>query len=376
MMLLDSYNFRAKVSDFPEYYTAAWMVVHGEGSGLYDLGIFAARQFQLFPEMAERTVGFYLVPQAVLFVLPFCAVPKETGYIVWLVLSICALAGACYLLYRLLSLSPRFGLMLWSIVAVSGPAYEALRLGQISPILLLSYSASLSLIRGNRPLLAALTLLPLMAKPQLLIPACSILLGGKKYRLLAYLFVFFVVLTVVSFFLVGEQGCFNYFQHIQGNIIHKEHFTPTLRDQIRMITGSDNPWITQFSYIVYGLGLSLLYLISRHRRQATFDLLLLFAMPFALLYSPYAQVYDWVLIIPSVAFFYKSGFADRLPDQPVVLLFVLLSIYLMPFSVFIHYYYLNKGGVFNPFFLVGFYFFALVLWSYLKKESDGNLPLE
>ena len=107
LMLLDAFRFRARVSDYPEYYTAACMLVNGEGSNIYDLAAFGARQSELFPDMTERVVGFYLVPQAVPMILPFSALPAQQGFLFWFAFSLAAFVAACLVISKLLSLEQR-----------------------------------------------------------------------------------------------------------------------------------------------------------------------------------------------------------------------------------------------------------------------------
>lgn len=359
-MLFGSFKYLSKFSDFPEYYTVSWMVTHGCGSDIYNLSRYELAQNQFFPQMSERIVGFYLAPMAVPMLLPVHLLPLQYSFFLWFVFLFVCLLVSIFLLVKGLKLSFKSALMIWAFICISGPAFESLRIGQIAPVLLLGYSAFILCQGLNRPWLSAIALLPFLCKPHLLLPQIAFLAGGRRYRELIVLVSMAVVLLGGAFYMIGFEGLNSYYGHVQTNLIVKEHITPTLRDQIRLLFPAASSLMNALSLPVYLLVLLYLFRQARAASDNLFERSILMSMPAALLFSPYVHVYDWLLLTPSVIVFFVKGYAEKLPRPAVIFLFLALAVLFLPAFSFIHHYYLVKGGVINVFFWVGLYFWVLL----------------
>lgn len=369
IMLFGSFKYLSKFSDFPEYYTVSWMVTHGCGADIYNLSRYELAQNQFFPQMSERIVGFYLAPMAVPLLLPVHLLPLQHSFFLWFVFLFVCLLVSIFLLVKGLKLSFKSALMIWAFICISGPAFESLRIGQIGPVLLLSYSAFILCERLNRPWLSAIALLPFLCKPHLLLPQVAFLAGGRRYRELIVLLSMAVVLLLSAFYMIGFEGLNSYYNHVQTNLIVKEHITPTLRDQIRLLFPAASSLMNALSLPVYLLAILYLFRQARVAGDSIFERSILMSMPAALLFSPYVHVYDWLLLTPSVIVFFVKGYAEKLPRAAVIVLFLALAILFLPAFSFIHHYYLVKGGIINPFFWVGLYFWVLLCCLPRKAEE-------
>jgi hypothetical protein len=90
--------------------------------------------------------------------------------------------------------------------------------------------------------------------------------------------------------------------------------------------------------------------------------------------SIYCHNYDLLLLVPVVAALISLGFFVRAPLAARVIVFICGFIFLMPVYGRIHYYYLLRGGVWNPF------VFALLLFSgvmlYVAKQYKSNQVID
>lgn len=280
------------------------MVTHGCGADIYNLSRYEMAQNQFFPQMSERIVGFYLAPMAVPMLLPVHLLPLQHSFFLWFVfLLICTLASI-FLLVKGLQLSLKSALMIWAFICINGPVFESLRIGQIGPVLLLSYSAFILCERLNRPWLSAIALLPFLCKPHLLLPQIAFLAGGRRYRELIVLVSMALVLLLGAFYMIGFEGLNSYYGHVQTNLIVQEHITPTLRDQVRLLFPAASSLMNTLSLPVYLLVLLYLFRQARVAGDSIFERSILVSMPAALLFSPYVHVYDWLLLTPSVIVFF------------------------------------------------------------------------
>ena len=372
-MLVGSTEYLGRVNDYSQYFTASWMVNHGLGGQVYELNVFASKQLELFPELNSRVVGFYLTPLALPVVSLLSFVPIGLAYGFWIALLVLSVIVSVLLLSKMFQLTADKTLMLWAFVSLLGPVYESLRLGQIGPFLLVSYLLALLFAVKGKNLLYGIFLAPFLAKPHLLLPLVFLHLGGKRNSPLFSLGVVASILLVVSLCLIGFEGWRNYFTLLDSDFMAKAHFTPTVRDQLRLIFPRASFVISQLSLVLYVILLGLFYTLGRRikGRDDFVFLTALLAIPAALIFSPYVQFYDWLLIIPSVVIFFIKGYSEIINKTVIRILFVCFAVLFLPFSALIHYYYLLAGGVINSSFIVGLFYFIVVLMTVLKVNEPS-----
>ncbi|MCA9801942.1 MAG: DUF2029 domain-containing protein [Cyanobacteria bacterium HKST-UBA02] len=363
LMLAESWGrFRGKVSDFPEYYTASWLCLHGQAIDLYQLDRLGAVQHQLFPGLARDVVLFLLPPPAVLFVTPLSLLPPDVAFVAWLLFIAFMLALALLVLAKMFQLSSKAVLYTIAVMSVSGAVFECLKLGQIAPLLLLAYSLGLFCESSGRPVLSGLAYSLLLIKPQFLLPVLVAGMAGKRYRCLTALFLSALFMTAVSLLLLGIAGWQKYFELTKAALARPElvatGINATLRGQLLRFWGSESLIVEPLFWLIWALSILLLYLALRGRRP---ERAILISMPVAFLLAPYAQSYDLILLLPSILCFVKHRLYRSLPVWIVMPYLVACAFLLLPFHSFYHYGYLLPGGSVNLAFYLVLVYIAFVL---------------
>src|SRR5581483_6079084 len=126
------------------------------GALIYDLSAIGHYEQSLFPGMSLRTVGMYVPPFAVAWLVPLGLVAVAWVGPLWLAFLLATLVVSLILLKKCFHLTLWQIFLVWAVLAVFGPAYEALRIGQISPILLMALCLAIAGIQKDRPALAGL----------------------------------------------------------------------------------------------------------------------------------------------------------------------------------------------------------------------------
>jgi len=355
LMLAESWGrFRGKVSDFPEYYAASWLCLHGQGIDLYQLDRLGVVQHQLFPGLAREVVSFLLTPPAVLVLAPLSLLPPDLALVAWHLFMGVLLVFSVLILAKMFKLSRKAVLYTIAVVSVSGAVFECLKLGQIAPLLLLAYSVGLFCESSGRPVLSGLAYSLLLIKPQFLLPVLVASMAGKRYRCLTALVISVLFMMAVSLLLLGIAGWQKYFELTKAALARPElvatGINATLRGQLLRFWGSESLMVEPLFWLIWALSILLLYLAFRGRRR---ERAILLSMPVAFLLAPYAQSYDLILLLPSILCFVQSRLYRSLPVWIVLPYLVACTVLLLPFHSFYHYGYLLPGGSVNlAFFLV------------------------
>ncbi|HEY9713405.1 MAG TPA: hypothetical protein V6C72_08035, partial [Chroococcales cyanobacterium] len=66
-----------EISDLPEYYAPARMVLSGQGRDIYDLDKLGKVEQQIFPVMKDRVIGLYIPPQGMVMLVPLALLPSN-----------------------------------------------------------------------------------------------------------------------------------------------------------------------------------------------------------------------------------------------------------------------------------------------------------
>ncbi len=374
--LLKSMDFFANVSDLPEFFAASWLACHGQGGSAYDLPRLSEIEHQVFPALGGRAIGFYLSPPALLFLMPLALVAPHMVQPLWFVFLLGALLCAFGLLVRFFSISKTQSLLLWTLIIIFGPTYESLRLGQLSPLILLSLVGAFCLFKRGRDALAAFCLSLLVIKPQLLIPYVVFLLAGGRSRAAVYLLGFVAFWLSASFILVGSNGFGAYFSVLKpvfqdpasaGKFLAD---SPTFLGQLLRLAHLDVSLIICLGIVFYILSLAAIFLIAHRFRQREdwLSVCVLCVAPLAVIGSPYLQDYDLMMLLPSITLFVRERlYAKR---TPAFMLFVLILnvVLLMPYYSWLRYGWLLGGFPLNPFFV------AVLVMSIAFSTSLKSLP--
>lgn len=380
IMLVQSGRSFTAVSDLPEYYAAARMIQRGRGADIYKLNRLGEEQERLFPGMNGRVVGLYVPPVAVPWLVPLAGVPEKAAAGFWMVLLLSATSGSLALLKQVFKLSGGQLLAVWAVVSVSGPLYEALRLGQLAPLLLLAFTLALLTLCRKRPLLSALALAFMLVKPHELLPFLAYAAGARRYRLLVNFLVLACVLALLSLLAVGWEGWSNYFQLMANSVAQSANMQPelgpTVRGQLlRLVPGRANEifWLSA-ALALLSLGGNFAFGRLYCRYQHWLELGLVAAVPLGLVCSLHCHDYDLLLLIPSAVAALKLGLAESLPEWTKLAAILGTVLFLLPVYKFIHYDYLLGGAPMNPLFVC--LLVAAASACFLAYKSRYRLLLE
>lgn len=372
ILLVASANSFGAVSDLPEYYCAAKLALGGAGAKIYELAYFAAFEQAMFPELSGRIIGFYVPPIAVPLFWFIGVLSTGAAKLLWPRFLLLLLLISFALLSRLYSLSFKQRLWLFAVLSLSGPIYETLRIGQIAPLLLLSFVGSLYYLSKNRPLAAGLCLVCMLLKPQELLPVLIFLLAARQYKAILGFLAAAITTSIISWPLIGVEGYANYFKLLNYSSVHSElmqpELGPTLRGQLlRLVPGffgqgagaaaAPDAQLIQYvslaSLVILVLALGSIYYVGnkfKGRQEASqIAETMTLIMPLGLVTALHCHIYDLVLLIPCLIVL-----GAKYSAKPVEALGLMLGLmpFLLPFYIYIHYDYLLKGGVINPLFVL------------------------
>jgi hypothetical protein len=349
----------AKISDLPEYYATARQVLDGHGPETYDVAALTKAEHELFPEMQaeNRFVAFLGLPLALPWLVPIGLIPLPAAIVVWKAIQIIALLSALILISMTYGIKRETTAWLFAWVLISGPAFEALRIDQIAPLLLFAFSLAIVLIEKNRPLYAGLALAFLFIKPQELIPILVILLGVKEYATVLFSLMWAAVVGAAAFLMLGTKAFYNY-KALVDLVVATDTFTqsnlsPTVRGQLLRILPEARHSVEVIASVVMVGGLILIYFVAKRFAQNTHALRLAiaYALPIGLVISLHCHDYDLLLLIPGLITL-KQNFAKLQKLRALAYLGCLAAVpFVIPVYASIHYDYLLKGAMINPIFI-------------------------
>lgn len=356
VLIFSSQAWFGQISDFPEYYASARMMLEGQGALIYKLDSLGLVQHMLYPSMAERVVGLYIPPFALPWLLPLGWFEPATVPIVWTIVQIVAIALSLLILKQAFSLSIKAVLWLWAVLSISGPFYESLRIGQVAPLLLLGFSLALWAFKHNRQFLGSVALSVLLLKPQELAPFLVYLIGARRYSVIGYLIMLTGLLCGASLILIGADGYKNYFDllgsSVENTVWMQPELSATFRGQLLRAFPDQKLMVTQVSSVILLGGLALTFYLGRResRQPKWLEAGLATALPLGLVTSFHCHDYDLLLLVPSIVSLVKSGLVKNPPGWLVFVGLACTLPFLLPFYVEIHYQYLLQGGLINPLF--------------------------
>jgi Glycosyltransferase family 87 len=180
---LDHY---ARGIDIAATLTGAQIIRDGDGGRLYELDTQrAAQERVLLPYITLRPDSLlpYLHPpfEAVL-VAPLLGLPYGVLYLLWSGLILLALAGSVILLAGTLPVAGGARWLLLAAICSYNGVYQALWLGQSSPLVLLGLCGAYASLKRRRDGWAGVALVLMALKPQLLLVVALLLLLQWRWR--------------------------------------------------------------------------------------------------------------------------------------------------------------------------------------------------
>lgn len=409
--------------DLPQYMASVRMIMEGQGADIYRPPYLGPMEEKLFPGLMRHVVIF-VPPLALPVLMPIGLLPDSCPECLFTLIEALAVAGGVFALARAFRFSLYSTLWWLGLLALSAPVYETIRIGALSGFVFLFFALSLMFLRENRTVPAGLFLSFMLLVPQIAVPFLVFLAGAKKRKLLAWVFLFLLMLFAVSLLLIGPDGYAAYITFFEEVILKNElgsrvDITTTLRGQLTRLFPGNYGTIFGVASAVWAVFFAWLFVAARRLRRSA-DLrsehvasgdatdsasgdaaecasgtsrkaefnggwiggswivpAVMISMPFGLLFSPYIQIYDTLLIVPSLMALQASGLLARLPDWVKILFLPAMALFhSSPYSA-IHYYYLLHGGVINPFFVTLLIISIFLIWlviSYSRNMAASARP--
>jgi hypothetical protein len=366
-------------SDFPEYYSAAKLVLSGTGSQIYDLKTFAGVEQNFFPELNGRIVGFFVPPFAMAWIIPIGLIPLPAAIYVWKLILVSALVLSVILLSKAFSLTRVGVLYLIAVTALSGATYEALRIDQLATILLLGLSMYIFGVKKERPWLSAAGLALMVLKPQELLPLIVFLLAAGQWKLVLRFAAIACVIALIGCAAVGVDGIKNY-ATLMASTVNDTRFlvsdlSPSLRGQLLRLFPDAATLTAQISTGFLVLSLAVIAFVGRLMKNAKqwLEASILVSLPLGLASCLYFFSYDLVLLLPTIIILLREDIQKQIPAPALLAGMLGALIYLMPMSILIHYSYLQPehgtGGVLNPNF-IALFLFAVGVTFFVGRRKD------
>lgn len=350
------------ISDFPEFYAAAKLFVAGAGAKIYDIAEFGKTEMLYYPSNVRTFVGYFSPPFALPLLAPLALLPVKAAPIIWKVFLGFCLGGAVYVVKKTFGLSRNAFLWMLAVLSLSGVVCEALRIDQVATVLFLSFACGVWALKNDRPILAAVLLTGMIAKPHELLPFVVFLFGAKRYKMVAVLTGIVLMLTAIAFLAMGAQGFSNYLTLMKFTLTDNTYLVSdiscTLRGQLFRYFPDSRMLMHYISLGVLAPSLAFIFYIGHQsaRRRDWLELCLIGAMPLGIVTALYCYYYDLLVLVPA-AVLVLTKYEKEVP--PLIILGGMLGglVFMLPFSLLIQMLWLLKGHHFNP------HFCALSLWA-------------
>lgn len=297
--------------DFVCFWSAGRLL--GQGRDPYDGALQAALQRPLGWDRATSGIGlydfmpYYYPPWFTLLCLPFGALPYVVGKVLWLYLTIWLLLASGGLLGRILELPARDRLALSAVTVGFALSAFSILFAQTSPLVLFLIACLWWAIRGGRDRLAGVILAWLTIKPQL----TAVLVGAallwawraNRPRLIAWAGATLLVLIGLSTALQPDWVV-SFLQATRKNPVLTETYPwlgSTWMLALRVAgLGGASLWILDLAAVLPILA----WVLRGTRPGGDGDGVVAWLAPAliaAFFVAPYAQPYDFTVLLPVVA---------------------------------------------------------------------------
>ncbi len=370
----------AQCSDFPEFYAVAQQVLTGNGPDVYDVKALTHCEQSLFPVMREinRYVGFFPPPYAIPWLVPIGLVPLPAAIVIWKVVQLSALIASLVLLALKFGLRKEGIGWLFAWILLTGPAYEAIRLDQLAPLLLLSLTLAILLIEANRPMYAGIALAFLFLKPQDALPVIVVLLALKDYATISFSILWAAIVGAAALLMLGAKAFYNYKSFmdlaLSSDAILKSNISSTLRGQLLLLFPAARHNVEIISTVVLGLTLLTIFFVAKifAGQPRALRLSLAATLPLGFATALYCYDYDFLLLVPALVVM-QQAFSKMSEFRYVGYAACFCALpFFVPFYIPLHYDYLLKGANINPIFLavLAYALIALTLMVTNRRQLE------
>jgi Glycosyltransferase family 87 len=318
-------------SDFTVFRSAWWLILHGQGTSLYDASAQRAAQHLLMGEraFAGGLMSFLNPPHAALAGVPLGWVAEQTSatfaFAFWTIANVVLLFRLDFLARQVLRAErgERRWIVTFAILAFY-PVIYTISIGQLSLLLAVGTLELLRAVERGRPGAAAVWLIVLSVKPQLLPPLVVLLAVRGCWRTLGAATAFGIAVGGLSTLALGASIWFDYLR----NLHELEGFfaagTPAYMMNVRgMLTRVLTPVATPaaiyaVSVAAWVAAMAALVLLLVHRRNSQDNFRADFALTLAvgLFFNPHLFPQDTVIWIVALVLQVQALREEQRPWQP------------------------------------------------------------
>lgn len=336
---------------FASYYTHSRLLAEGgDMTAAYDSLYFHSK-------MSEYNFGRVKdlpnLPTGSLIMFPLAFLDPVKAKVVWTAISLLALAASVLLLFRTYNISfnsvPGFALLIFTFVM--NPLYNNMLFGQVYSVILLLASLALYGVKSGKPILTAASIaLMLTFKGYGLYPLGALLLM-KEYRVFFYSIIFTVIILLSTLPLFGLTAWQMYYVEFYSVVAYGTfagHTAYQTFGSMLMHTFSNVPKVILY-YFAQAAGLIVLVFTTIRLKSAGKVAALTCTIALNVIFSPAAENYHYVLLIPLV---YWTGSRITLLLHPKKVLSAALILFSALLSAPLGYLALNNSPF--PIFLLGY----------------------
>jgi hypothetical protein len=304
--------------DFVEFYTIGKILNQYAPARIYDLTLAIGLQHATLPTMPEtQMLVFRQAPFIAWLFRPFAALPYAWAYVAWLGFSAGLYMAALALLFRTVRLNAEDRKTGFLLALSSTPfLFETWIGGQMSVVVFFIWVLFFWCLENDRRFLAGFALSLCLFKPTLVALPALMLLVGRRWRVMGGFAAGGIAMGLLSVATVGLNGCRAWFQSLtmNGNAVaksgeawHQAKYVDMLAF-FHLLLGNQAVLAGAVSIAAAVLAVSWLGLAwwrsdgSTRSDSSTMDRPLWAAtLCFTLIVTPYAPIYDAILVIVALA---------------------------------------------------------------------------
>ena len=325
-----------KFQDFVQFYVGGMLVRSGQISFLYDWRTALAMMHEIAPQWKFGLPMVY-GPQVEALFVPLSRFSFLTAAAIWVAISVGTYLACCYLLWRTCPALSQNSSLFWPLVLAYPAFFHYVIRGQISPLMLVCFTAAWFAFRAGRPLLAGLALGCLAFKPQFLVAIPIVFLLARAWKPLLGTVVGAAAQLALTWAWCGTEVMRQYVSTLV-NLSRLVAATETTKAHAQMHSlRSFFSLLVPWPNVALGFTLisaaTIMVLAARTWRSdlplpVRFSALILAAV----LVNPHLFVYDLLVLVPALILLAEWILNERTPEPRVqdVLACCLYGVYLLP----------------------------------------------
>lgn len=288
---------RLFVDDFVEYWAAARLNLTG-GNPYSPAQLLPLQGSIGWPE--DEALIMWNPPWTLLFVMPFGVLPYSVGRLLWLILMFVIILVCSDKLWHFYGGKTQLRWLAWLVGITFLPAVWALRMGQITPLMLLGIVGILHFEKRRNFWLLGVVVVFLAIKPQLVylfwIVFLIWILDRRRWRVLAS-GVFFGVGFTMAPLLYNPQVLSQYLETV-GSYTPLYWTTPTFGALLRLIFGPEKVWL-QFMPTLLGVSW-LAYYWQQYRDTWDWAARIPLLLTVSVVTTSFGWSWDQVVLLPAL----------------------------------------------------------------------------